>query len=97
MNAEPLHHTYFELGDTVQVRHLPDSPLMVVKHKLFEGDAYDPHTRRLTRRADLSKRKFESVLCFWFNSSGDYCELDYDYKDLDVKARARDTPKTLVA
>lgn len=87
MSAETLHPTYFEMGDTVQVRHLADSPHMVVKKKFFEGDEEKQATGY--GRGHRSQRKLERVLCYWFNMHDEYCEKDFDYKDLTVVARAR--------
>lgn len=85
--VESLHPTYFELGDTVQVRHLPKSPPMVVKKKFFEGDE-----RKVDHpRGSRPQRRLERILCYWFNLSDEYVEKDFDYKDLVVLDRARNT------
>lgn len=67
----------FERGDTVIVRHLPEtSPKMVVKEKVMA----ETHGRTA----------LDKIIAFWFNSIGDYCVQPFDYLDLKVVARARE-------
>jgi hypothetical protein len=69
----------FHEGDTVIVRHLPDtSPAMVVKKKIM-GERKKGHE---------VKRVLEFLVCFWFSTDGKYQEQQFNYLDMEVSKRA---------
>lgn len=66
----------FMNGDTVQVRHLPEtSPNMVVCGKVIADDN--------------GKKKLDRVLCFWFDLNHVLQREGFDHLDLVIIKRAQ--------
>lgn len=61
---------YFNPGNVVKVKHLPDSPLMVVKQANKFWDAAS------------GSGKLLGIRCYWFSSTGTYHEEVFSSKDL---------------
>jgi len=77
---------YFNEGDVVSIKHLDDSPLMVVKRI----------EKMVKPKEEDSKFTLLGIKCYWFDKNHSYQEASFNTKDLKLIKESK-LPKQLLS